>query len=115
MQEKLQKVKEILKRNNQEEILEGTNKITEKLLDEILEVNFEQLNSLYEKAIKGEKVENKQITSIDYTDKEKISEEEKEKLEKIGEEVIKKGQYAVITMAGGQRNKTRTQWTKRNL
>ena len=106
MQEKLQKVKEVLKKYNQEEILEGKIEIKEKLLNEILEINFEKLNNLYEKAIKGEKVENKQITSIDYTDKEKLSEEEKEIFEKIGEEIIKKGQYAVITMAGGQRNKT---------
>ena len=106
MQEKLQKVKEVLKKYNQEEILEGKIEIKEKLLNEILEINFEKLNNLYEKAIKGEKVENKQITSIDYTDKEKLSKEEKESFEKIGEEIIKKGQYAVITMAGGQRNKT---------
>ena len=32
-----------------------------KYINEILEINFEQLNNLYEKAIKGEKVENKQI------------------------------------------------------
>ena len=30
-------------------------------------------------------------------------------------DLIKNGEYAVITMAGGQRNKTWTQWTKRNF
>lgn len=108
MQEKLQKVKNILKVNNQEELLEGMQDIKESLLDEILEVNFEQLNKLYQNAIKGEKQEKKDITAIEYTDKEKITKEEKGRLEKIGENIIKNNQYAVVTMAGGQRNKT---WT----
>ena len=108
MQEKLQKVKNILKENNQEELLDGLQDIKDTLLDEILEIDFEQLNNLYEKAIKGEKVESKKITAIEYTDKEKLSENEKEELEKIGKEIINNGKYAVVTMAGGQRNKART-------
>ena len=45
---------------------------------------------------------------IPYVDKDALTKEEREKYEKIGEKIIKEGKYAVVTMAGGQRNKTRT-------
>ena len=56
---------------------------------------------------------NEEIEPIEYIDKEKLSKEEKEKYEKIGAKIISNGQYAVAMMAGGQRNKTWTYWTKR--
>ena len=39
---------------------------------------------------------------MEYLDKSKLSNEELEKYKKIGEEVIKKNEFAVVTMAGGQ-------------
>ena len=38
-------------------------------------------------------------------DLEQLSKEEKENYEQIGNSIIKQGKYAVVTMAGGQRNK----------
>jgi UDP-N-acetylglucosamine pyrophosphorylase len=51
---------------------------------------------------------NEKIEPIKYIEKEKISEEEKEKYFKIGEEEIRKGKLAVVTMAGGQGTRLRT-------
>lgn len=108
MEEKLEKVKKILKEHNQEEILEYPIPYTEEILEEILQINFELLKELYKKSIKNEEIKQYQIDPIEYIDKEKLSLEEKDKYEKIGEEVIKNNQYAVVTMAGGMRNKART-------
>ena len=55
------------------------------------------------------------IENIPYVDGQKLSKEERENYEKIGTQEIKNGHYAVVTMAGGQRNKIRASWTKRNV
>ena len=115
MEEKLKKVKEILKEQNQEQILEYQIENNEELLDKILNINFEQLNKLYEKATKKEEKIEAKVEPISYVEKDNLTKEEREKYEKIGEKIIKEGKYAVVTMAGGQRNKTRAQWTKRNI
>ena len=108
MEEKLNKVKEILKEQNQEQILEYQIENNEELLDKILNINFEQLNKLYEKATKKEEKIETKVEPILYVDKCSLKAEEREKYEKIGEKIIKEGKYAVVTMAGGQRNKVRT-------
>lgn len=112
MEEKYNLVKEKLSKYEQEQLLAGYNNLNEenknKFLDEILQLDFEYVNKLFQKAIvkKENKIEDK-ITPISYIEKDKMSEEEKEKYQKIGEEIIKNGEYAVVTMAGGQRNKIR--------
>ena len=113
MEEKYLLVKEKLKKYNQEHLLANYEKLNEenknKLLDEILQLDLEQINNLY-KNIENEKIEkDKNIEPISFIEKDKLSNEEKEKYEKIGKEIIKNGEYAVITMAGGQRNKAWTQ------
>lgn len=108
MEEKLKKVKEILKKEKQEQLLNYKIEEKENLQDSILAINFKQLNELYEKAIKKEEKTETKIDPIECIEKEKLSENDKEKYEKIGEELIKEGKYAVVTMAGGQRNKTRS-------
>ena len=45
--------------------------------------------------------ENK-IEALSYVDKQKLKKQEKEALEELGEEILRKGEYAVVTMAGGQ-------------
>ena len=108
MEEKLEKVKEILKEQNQEQILNYPTQNKEELMDKILTINFEQLNKLYEKAIKKEEIKEAKIEPISYVDKEELSKEDREIYKELGEKIIKEGKYAVVTMAGGQRNKTRT-------
>ena len=112
MEEKYALIKEKLKKYNQEQLLLEYEKLNndekKELEDEILQINFDQIQKLYKKAIIKEKNINQKVEPIIGIDKEKMSKEDKEKYRKIGEQIIKSGEYAVITMAGGQRNKT---WT----
>lgn len=105
MEEKIDKIKEILKLQKQEEILEYP--INEDAKDKILTINFEQLNKLYNNAIKKEEIIEAKVEPISYVDKDSLTMQDKEKYEKLGDKIIKEGKYAVVTMAGGQRNKIR--------
>ena len=104
--EKINEVKEILKKNHQEQLLicydKLDNKGKEKLLDQILSIDFDLMNELYENTKKEIKIGDDKIEPIEYVDKDKLSKEEYEKLEKKGVEIIKEGKLAVLTMAGGQ-------------
>ena len=102
MEENFEKVVELLKKQNQEQILEYPINNKEEFAQEVLKINFEQLKDLYDKAIKDEKIVNSKIAPISCVEKDKLSKEEKEHYEKIGENIIKNNEYAVVTMAGGQ-------------
>lgn len=102
MIENFEQTKKILKYQKQEQILEYPIRNKEEFANEVLKINFEQLNKLYDKAIKNEKMENSKIEPIPYIEKDKLSEEEKEHYKKIGENIIRNNEYAVVTMAGGQ-------------
>ena len=93
-----------LKKYNQEHILKYdlNNKQQEELEKQIENIDFEQLKSLYESTKEEKCIEEKKIEHIPYTDKTKLTKEEQLSLFEIGEQVIKQGHYAVITMAGGQ-------------
>ncbi len=105
MEEKLKKVKQILKDQNQEHLLNYSIENKEEIMDRILTINFEQLNKLYEKAIKKEEIAETKIDPISCIKKDNLTQEEKDNYEKTGEKLIKEGKYAAVTMAGGQRNK----------
>ena len=106
MEEKEVKAKDIVKKYNQEQLLTFYNELSEKakeeLLDQILEIDFEKVNRLYETTKQELEIKEDKIEPMKYIDKLKLSEEEKERLEKIGANIISKGEYAVATMAGGQ-------------
>ncbi len=62
------------------------------------------------------KIKENIIESIPYYDKEKLTKEQKKnEFDTIGEEIIKSGKYAVVTMAGGQGTRLGTHRTKRNF
>ena len=95
-----------LKRYNQEQLLDRYDSLTEErkeaILNQIKNIDFEQINELYNSRDKKvEKDENK-ITNIGYVDKSKLSKEEYDKYYKLGKKAIEDGKYAVVTMAGGQ-------------
>lgn len=102
----------LLKKYGQEHILDYCNLLTkeeqQKLEEQILRIDFDLLHQLYEKTKQPPKLEDKIIEYIPYKDKEKLSSQEKDTLNQIGTNIIKKGQYAVITMAGGQGTRLRT-------
>lgn len=109
----------LLENYGQEHIIEVLNQKNgeekEKLIEQILSISFEQLADLYQKAKQIPELENDKIENIPYVDGQKLSKEDRENYEKIGTQEIKNGHYAVVTMAGGQRNKIRASWTKRNV
>ncbi len=99
---------ELLKQNNQEHLLNYIEKVDENKKEDIIKqienLDFEQLKLLYEtsnretdKAIQGIIIEH-----IPFVDKYKLEETKYKELEDIGNSVIKNGEYAVVTMAGGQ-------------
>lgn len=94
----------ILKKYHQEHILEYnlSEKQQQELEKQILSIDFEQLQKLYESTKQEKIIEEKKIEHIPYTDKAKISKKQEQELANIGTEIIKQGHYAVITMAGGQ-------------
>lgn len=106
MKEELAQALEILKENNQTQIIELLNKLDEdkkdKLINQVLSINFEQLNKLYDKATKKPEILEKKLEHLKYVDKNKLSKEDFELYTTLGENVIKANQYAVVTMAGGQ-------------
>lgn len=108
MEEKIRKLQKILKEQNQEQLLEYPINYKEELIDQLCNIHYEQLNQLYQKAIKKEEKAESKIEPISSIEKDKLSKEERKHYETIGENIIKEGKYAVVTMAGGQRNKT---WT----
>ena len=105
--QKKEMAEEILKKYNQEQILEYLNSLENKEMDDfveqILQIDFAEIFALYENTKKDKKeMSNEEITPIDYIDKEKINSKDMSKYIQIGEEIIKNNQYAVVTMAGGQ-------------
>lgn len=104
--ENMDYIKEKLKKYNQEHLLKyienANDEQKNKLIDEIINVDFEQVYNLYEDIQKPNNNNIEKITPINVIDKEKMIEAEKKHYKEIGEEVIKNNQYAVVTMAGGQ-------------
>ena len=74
----------------------------EELLEQIEKIDFGQIMELYDNTKKKIEIKENKIESIPYLDKAKLREEQKTKFDKLGEEIIKSGKYAVVTMAGGQ-------------
>lgn len=99
-----EQVRNILAKFGQEHLLQYYDKMKskdkEKLLAQILSIDFEQIMSLYEHTKSEISFRNDKIEPISYVDKDKL--ENINKYEKIGEEEIKKGKLAFVTMAGGQ-------------
>ena len=98
------RVKEILKKYNQEQLLAFYNELDsrqqQKLLEDIDTIDFEKTKSFNEVNISIDSTE--VIEPIDRIKKEELSLEQINSLSQIGKDVITSGKYAVVTMAGGQ-------------
>ena len=106
----LKKAKEILKKYSQEHLLlfydDLSDEEKEYLVNQILEIYFDEIFELYENSKKDPKILQKSIKPLPYFDKSNLNKTDIKKIESIGEKIIKNGEYAIVTMAGGQRNKT---------
>lgn len=101
-----EKAIEKLKKYNQEGIINILNILTdeekEKLYEQIIELDFEQIDNLYNELSKKEKIGTNNIEPIIGLNKDKLSEEEIKKYDELGEKIIKDNSYALVTMSGGQ-------------
>ncbi len=104
--DKVQDAIDILKMYNQEHIIKLLEKLDEEqkaeLIEQINRIDFHQIMELYDNTKKEIEIKENKIEPLPYLDKAKLTPEQKEEFEKLGEEVIEKNQYAVVTMAGGQ-------------
>lgn len=93
-----------LKKYKQDEIINLLEKIEEKetLYKQIIEQDFDKIDKLYNELSKKEKVSGDNIEEITALNKDKLSKQELEKYDTLGENVIKNNQYALVTMSGGQ-------------
>ena len=105
MERTLEEAKSILKKYNQEHILNGYDNLDENkkqvLLNQIFDTDFELIKSLYANTKKQLDNNDDKIEPMDYMDKFKLNEKYKY-YENIGKDAIKQGKLAAVTMAGGQ-------------
>ena len=106
MDKELKNLKELLKKYGQEHLLMFYNKMTdaqkEKLLEQIDNIDFDLMKELYENANKPLDLTDTVVEPIEYVDKAKMTQKEKDMYERKGIEAIKYNKLAVVTMAGGQ-------------
>lgn len=106
MRDRLTEMKEKLKKYHQEHLLMFYDKMEEteqqELLNQIEKIDFELMENLYKNAKKPIGFEDAVIEPAEYVEKAKLTSAEKKMYEQKGIEAIKKGKYAVVTMAGGQ-------------
>ena len=104
--DKVQDTIDLLKMYNQEHIIKLLEKLDKEkkqaLIEQISKIDFHQLKEIYDNTKKEIEIKENKIEPLPYMDKKKLSEEQKEEFQKLGEEILKNGEYAVVTMAGGQ-------------
>ena len=104
--DKLKDTIDILKEYNQEHIIKLLNNLDEEkqkeLIKQIQKIDFHQIMELYNNTKKEIVFKEGKIEPLKYLDKEKLSEVHKKRLDELGEKIIRRGKYAVVTMAGGQ-------------
>ena len=105
MEYNIEEIKHKLKKYGQEHLLNFYDSLDErkqeKLLEQLSRIDYELINSLYEKTKEGIKHEESEIEPIGFIDKYKLNEDYKY-YEDIGKKAIKEGKLAAVTMAGGQ-------------
>ena len=103
---KYRSVVKLLRKYNQEQVLAFYNTLPkeekELLLDQVLNIDFEKLISLYNEFQKDVSYTDAVITPLEHVEETKLSSYIKSKYIKKGEEIIENGGLAVITLAGGQ-------------
>lgn len=103
---------EILKEYKQEHIIELINKsdieTKNKIINQVLNIDFEELKELYDKTFEDLYVDLEEMHPIAGVNPDRLTDKELENYEKIGTDIIKNNKFAVATMAGGQGTRLRT-------
>lgn len=104
--DKRQEIEDLLKEYNQEHIIKYFDKLNknqeEELFKQIQKIDLHQITELYNNTKRPIEFKESKIEALKYLDKAKLTKEQKTKFDDLGKQVIKNGQYAVVTMAGGQ-------------
>ena len=104
--DKKQEAIQILKMYNQNHIVRLLEKIDnekqEELINQIQKINFDQIRELYNNTKKEIEFKENKIEPLNYLDKAKLTISQKEEFDELGKTIVKAGEYAVVTMAGGQ-------------
>lgn len=103
--DKIEKAKKILEEQKQTHI----KVINEQIAEQILNIDFAQLQNLYSKA--DEKLQHGKLEPVKAINPDKMPTEKIEEYIKNGEEVVKNNKFAVAIMAGGQGTRLRTFWS----
>ena len=105
MEENIENIRKTLKKYSQEHLLNGYERLDsikqKQLLEQIENIDFELINSLYNNTKKEVNVQENNISPIEYLDKDKLNGYYKG-FQETGEKAIRAGKLAAVTMAGGQ-------------
>ena len=74
----------------------------DELIKQIQTINFEQITELYNNTKKEIEFKESKIEPLKYLDKAKLTATQKNEFDELGIITVKAGEYAVVTMAGGQ-------------
>ena len=106
MDDKLKIATDILKRSNQEHLLAFYDELNDiqklSLVNQILTTDFDKMNLLYENSKKDDSINPSRISPVPYFIKSSFSNKDINMFSSLGEEILKKGEMAIITLAGGQ-------------
>lgn len=106
MENELCKAKELLKKYNQEHLLNFYDELEEDekkiLISQINSTDFNKVNNYYNESVTATNISSDRISPIPYISKTQLSNDEIDNYTKIGECSIKDGELAIITLAGGQ-------------
>ena len=119
MEKNYEKAKRILKKYKQEHVvnfIENSNIETKnKLINQVLRIDFEELKELYQKTFEDLYVDLEEMNPIKGVNPDNLTKEELQDFENVGTKIIKSNKFAVCTMAGGQGTRLRAYRTKRYL
>lgn len=106
MEDKLKIVKNILKKYNQEHLINFYDELDvsqkDYLLNQILSINFDEIMDLYDKSKEKSVDSTENIEPLDYFIKEELTDNQISYFSEIGEKAIASGKIGIITLAGGQ-------------
>jgi putative uridylyltransferase len=112
MGDRLEEIKKKLEKYGQEHLLMFYDKMNadeqKELLNKIENIDFKLMDNLYKNAKKTADFKKEVIEPVEYVEKSKLTSAERKMYEQKGIEAIKKGKYAVVTMAGRSRNPIRS-------
>ena len=104
--DKKQEAIELLKEYNQEHIVRLLEKLEEEKQDELVKqihsIDFHQITELYNNTKKEIEFKESKIEPLKYLDKARLTDSQRKKFDEFGEASVRAGEYAVVTMAGGQ-------------